>query len=215
MPRTIFVSYKHGDAGVETLDCGNGAVTYSPDRTQTTARDYVTRLERLMDSSTEFIYMGEHDGEDMKGRTAQTIMRKLSDRMYDSTVTVVCISPNMKNPSKAENIQWIPREISYSLREVAKEYADPPHSNALIFLVLPDKNGSYTYFEKKDLFVIIQKNLDNGYGVLVHWNDFLADMERYLSEAESRKGFFAPYKILYDRSKKKVKDDSSQTGTEN
>ena len=59
----------------------------------------------------------------------------------------------MKSPEDKE--QWIPWEISYSLKETSRKNKneDPvtSHSNAMIAVVLPDENGSYSYYlETKD-----------------------------------------------------------------
>lgn len=103
----------------------------------------------------------------------------MKDRIYDSSVTVVFISPVMKENWKAENDQWTPWEISYSLKEVSRKNkngdAVTSRSNAVVAVVLPDINGSYSYYlESKNccgsgcttyhtdmLFSIIRKNKFN------------------------------------------------------
>lgn len=143
-----------------------------------TVRDYVTKFEEILDPSDN-IYKGESEGEDLSSLSEETIWEKLKDRIYDSSVTVVFISPEMKESWKAEKDQWIPWEISYSLKEVSRKNkngdAVTSRSNAMVAVVLPDIYGSYSYYlESKNccesgctthhtdkLFSIIRKNKFN------------------------------------------------------
>lgn len=110
MGKKIFVSYKYGDDQVENLSYYENS----------TVRDYVTKFEDVLDSSDN-IYKGESDGEDLSILSDDTIWEKLKDRIYDSSVTVIFISPGMKENWKLERDQWIPWEISYSLKEVLEK----------------------------------------------------------------------------------------------
>lgn len=83
-------------------------------------RDYITKFEEILDSSDN-IYKGESDGEDLSKLSDDTIWEKLKDRIYDSSVTVIFISPEMKEVWKEEKDQWIPWEISYSLKETSRK----------------------------------------------------------------------------------------------
>ena len=163
MGRKIFVSYKYRDLDVCPLN-------YNP---YTTVRDYVDVIEHYLDR-TDDIYKGESDDEDLSGFSEDTIWEKLKNRIYDSSVTIVLISPNMKENRRWERSQWIPWEISYSLKE--KERSDRiSRSNAVFAVVLPDRNGSYEYFIKNNLccnvgcsiynidilFNILKKNMFN------------------------------------------------------
>lgn len=136
MGNKIFVSYKYGDNQVENLS------VYS----DSTVRDYVDEFERKLDSSDN-IYKGESDGEDLSNLSDSTIWEKLKDRIYDSSVTVVFISPGMREWWKSDRAQWIPWEVSYSLKETSRrtEKGDSitSHSNAIVAVVLPDSTGSY------------------------------------------------------------------------
>lgn len=168
MGKKIFVSYKYADDHVENLSiCENSKV-----------RDYVTKFEEALDP-TDHIYKGESDGEDLSTLSEDTIWEKLKDRIYDSSITIVFISPKMKDWWTTEENQWIPWEVSYSLKEISRrnKNEDPvtSRSNAMIAVVLPDETGSYAYYlEAKNccdsgctmhytdkLFSIIRKNKFN------------------------------------------------------
>lgn len=144
MGHKIFVSYKFADDQVKNL---NG-------QQNSTARNYVDELENYFDSSSH-IYKGESSGEDLSELAEETIWSKLRNRIFDSTMTIIFISPGMKESWKAEKDQWIPWEISFSLRTTTRKkqngdtYTSNP--NAMLAVVLPDTNGSYKYFlERKN-----------------------------------------------------------------
>lgn len=138
MGRKIFVSYKYNDTSVQMLD----------DQEDTKVRDYVTKFEEKLDES-DHIYKGEKDDEDLSDLDDDTIWGKLKDRIYDSTVTVIFISPNMKEET-VERDQWIPWEVSYSLKETSRKNKNgksvTSKTNAMVAVVLPDKDGSYSYY---------------------------------------------------------------------
>lgn len=140
MGKKIFISYKYADNQVEHL---------GDDDNTTTVRDYVTDFEKRIDSS-DHIYKGEHDEEDLSHLEDDTIWEKLKDKIYDSTVTVVFISPGMRDTSKRDRDQWIPWEISYSLKETSRKNKNgdsiTSKSNAMLAVVLPDKEGKYSYY---------------------------------------------------------------------
>ena len=139
MGKKIFVSYKYADDQVENL------LRYE----NSTVRDYVTEFEKLIDSS-DHIYKGESDSEDLSNLSEDVIWEKLKNRIYDSTATIVFISPGMKEYGKKDKEQWIPWEISYSLKETSRKNkngdAVTSKTNAMIAVVLPDVNGSYLYY---------------------------------------------------------------------
>lgn len=166
----IFVSYKHEDDSVYPLQ--NSLSLYLLFN-KSTARDYVDKLESYFDY-TNNIYKGERNGEDLSNFKDETIASHLRDKIYDSSVTIVLISPNMREP-KSENDQWIPWEIAYSLRN--KTRGDrTSHPNAILAVVLPDRNYQYEYFRQPfsyqrydgqwcfgsdPVFSIIRNNMNN------------------------------------------------------
>ena len=168
MGKKIFVSYKYADDQVKNMVLEENS----------TVRDYVDEFEEKLDSSDN-IYKGESEGEDLSNLSDDAIWEKLKNRIYDSSVTIVFISPGMKENWKSDRDQWIPWEVSYSLKETSRKNKNgdsvTSHSNAMIAVVLPDENDSYAYYlEAKNccsggctlhhtnkLFEIIKKNKFN------------------------------------------------------
>lgn len=162
MSRKIFVTYKYADNKVAALG-GNQ---------NTTARDFLNLLEEKL--SQDHIYKGEQDGQSLANFKELTIASKLRDKIYDSSLTIVLISKGMKDVSIPENDQWIPWEISYSLKEHSRDGV-ASRTNALLAVVLPDENMNYDYFIVENscsqckcrtlntpiLFKILKKNMFN------------------------------------------------------
>ena len=138
MGRKIFISYKYKDTNVRQIY----DIWYSQNR-NTRVRDYVDILQGLV--GEENVNKGEKDGEDMSVLEDSTIQSVLGDKIYDSSITLVLISPHMKDPSLSETEQWIPWEISYSLREQSRN-GRTSKTNAAMAVVLPDANNSYDYY---------------------------------------------------------------------
>ena len=130
----VFISYKYSDDDVLAL----------PGIENTTVRDYVDKVQALLKVLEIGINKGEGSDEDLSDFEEETIYEKLKDRIYDSSVTVVMISPNMKLPNRYDKSQWIPWEIQYSLREEMRDGVTSK-TNAVLAVVLPDGNGSYDY----------------------------------------------------------------------
>jgi hypothetical protein len=135
MGKAIFVSYKYSDAKVQALPGVWGA---------TTARHYVDEIEKLLEAGDN-IYKGEDDGEDLSTLEDSTIASKLGDKIFYSSLTIVLISKGMRNQNLSEKEQWIPWEISYSLKEQSREGGNSK-TNAVLAIVVPDEYGSYSHF---------------------------------------------------------------------
>ena len=216
MGRKIFVSYKYADSDVEQINHYDGSFDQ-----QDTARSYVDLLEDYLTEKSDHLYKGESEGEDLSGMSESTIRDKLYERIYDSTLTIVMIFPGMDNGSHQKN-QWIPQEISYSLREQSRTNSKgqdiKSSTNAMLAIVLPDRYGNYNYYVYQCsrcskncrvhktgwLFPIMKDNMfnikkpdsescdtkgttiyhgDPSYIVVVRWDDFYGDPEKYIKKA--------------------------------
>ena len=161
MSKKIFVSYKHKDDSVHLLQRAPFL---------TTARHYVDELMDIFAEEGE-IFKGEGN-EDLSEFKIDTIRTKLKDKIYDSSITIVLISPNMKNLWGDESSQWIPWEVSYSLKKITRD-GRASHPNAMLAVVLPDASNSYSYciedlscgicqtIKRDFLFKILAANMNN------------------------------------------------------
>lgn len=200
--KKVFITYKYGDTNVRPL----------PNFAINRVRNYTDVLQDMFEESPH-IYKAEEDGNDLSRFKDETIESKLKEKIFDSTITIVLISPNMRNVWQSEDDQWIPWEISYSLKEHSRNERTSG-SNAILGVVLPDFNGSYEYFLSYDancnstnyntpsLFRIIRENMFNkkipqtnncngktiysgyfSYVYCVKWDDFVNEIDRYLNIA--------------------------------
>ena len=164
--RNIFVSYKYADTDVQSL-------ASTPWYEQTKVRDYVNELAILL-SENGHTYMGEGNDEDLSNYSDDYIYDHLKDKIFPTSVTIVLISPNMKEAHRLDRFQWIPWEIYYSIYETNRN-GRISHTNAILAVVLPDQLGSYSYMvEQKSccpsrcrllhtesLFTILKENMFN------------------------------------------------------
>ena len=183
--KKIFVSYKYKDNDVQMM----------PNVTQPTwPCDYVDYIKDKVLCDDD-IYKGEKSDEDISSWSEDAIWNHLKNKIYDSTLTIVLISPNMKETGKWQRSQWIPWEISFSVRETTRNNRTS-HRNALLVVILPDKSGSYDYYNKNNLFPILKSNIENGYAYVVTWDDFLSYPQVDMNIAFDHKDSTPSYKIV-------------------
>lgn len=147
MGRKIFVSYKYSDINVQDLNLYQNTY-FGLQKIHTTARHYVDKLSEIIETD-DHIYKGEDDGQSLSGFSDEFISSVLRDKIYDSSITIVFVSKGMKDVRKNERDQWMPWEISYSLKEYSRN-GRTSLSNAVIAIVLPDQYGSYDYYITHD-----------------------------------------------------------------
>lgn len=206
----VFVSYKYADNKVQKL----------PDLLwfeTAKVRNYVDELQNIL-KQEDHINLGEKDGESLADFADSTIQTSLKDKIYQSSITIVMISKGMKENAIAEKDQWIPWEISYSLREVTRNDRTC-RMNAILGLVLPDENGSYDWYYTENvncnctthntgqLFEILRVNMFNmkepvkttcnnliihqgefSFIKTVKWNEFKKSPNYYLDKAVEIRG---------------------------
>jgi len=87
-------------------------------------------------------YQGEtSDSPDLTDNTTETIKEHLKDMIFDSTVTIVVVSPNMTES------KWIDWEIEYSLREYSRN-GRTSKSNGIVCVVMK-VHGGYGWLRTK------------------------------------------------------------------
>ena len=187
MARKIFISYKYSEA--QDL------------------RDEI--LHALGDDAT--FYKGETaDSPDLTDTKVGNIKIKLKDMMYNTSVTIVIVSPNMTKS------KWIDWEIEYSLKEISRD-GRTSKTNGVVGVIMK-YNGSYDWListEKKDdgcslrtfdsskLYDVIAKNrfnrigdekyacktcnsmsrLEGSYISLIDEEDFISNPSKYIENA--------------------------------
>ena len=97
----VFVSYKYKDYDVKKILSATEP---------TLVCDYVEEIKNKLLSGNN-IYKGENSDEDISSWGDDAIWEHLKPKIYDSSITIVLISPNMKEPFKYQRSQWIPWEF--------------------------------------------------------------------------------------------------------
>ena len=116
MAHKTFISYKYSEA--QTL------------------RDKI--IEALGNDAT--YYQGEtSNSPDLTDTYTENIKKNLTDMMYDTSVTIVIISPNMKNS------KWIDWEIEYCLKNISRNERTS-HTNGIVGVIMK-YNGGYSWFK--------------------------------------------------------------------
>lgn len=85
-------------------------------------------------------YKGEtSDSPDLADTSTDNIKKNLRDMMYDTSVTIVIISPNMKKS------KWIDWEIEYCLKDNTRK-GRTSHTNGVVGVIMK-YNGGYSWFK--------------------------------------------------------------------
>lgn len=155
-------------------------------------------------------YKGEtSDSPDLTDTSTENIKKNLKDMMYDTSVTIVILSPNMTES------KWIDWEIEYCLKDITRKDRTS-HTNGVVGVIMK-VNGSYNWFKKTGtnchgsstvsyeldkVFDIISENhfnsnpkqwhcdkcktydwLNGSYIAFIEQEDFLEDPQRYIDNA--------------------------------
>jgi hypothetical protein len=116
MARKTFISYKFSEA--QKL------------------RDNI--LEKLGEDAQ--YYQGETaESPDLTDTSTENIKKNLKDMMYNTSVTIVIISPNIKNS------KWIDWELEYCLKEISRKDRTS-YTNGIV-AVIQKVNGGYSWFK--------------------------------------------------------------------
>ena len=85
-------------------------------------------------------YQGETSSSpDLSDTSTENIKKNLTDMMYDTSVTIVIISPNVKNSN------WIDWEIEYSLKNITRQ-GRTSHTNGVVGVIMK-VNGGYSWLK--------------------------------------------------------------------
>lgn len=120
------------------------------------------------------------------------------------------MSPNMRELHVPERDQWIPWEISYSLR-LKRAGDNRSNRNGILLVYLPDLFGQYHYNDGRYQaeFTIIRRNQDNikpfkndpllrlpaSYFISCTWDQFLSQMHFWIANADRQRHFAERYDI--------------------
>lgn len=186
MARKTFVSYKYSEAQSVRDDIINAL---GPDATY---------------------YQGEtSDSPDLTDTTTQNIKTNLADMIYGTSVTIVVISPNLRDS------KWIDWEIKYSLKEISRD-GRQSKTNGIIGVIM-EYQGGYSWIastntskecckpriiDDNKLYDIINRNrfnlkqkeytceqcksvsqLDGSYISLIEEKHFLSNPSKYIDNA--------------------------------
>lgn len=98
-------------------------------------------IDALGDDAT--YYKGEtSDSPDLTDTSTENIKKNIGDMMYDTSVTIVIISPNMKQS------KWIDWEIEYCLKNETRKNRTS-HTNGVVGVIMKC-NGGYSWFKKSN-----------------------------------------------------------------
>lgn len=165
-------------------------------------------IDSLGDDAT--YYKGEtSESPDLTNTSTENIKKNLKDMMYDTSVTIVIISPNMTKS------KWIDWEIEYCLKSITRKERTS-HTNGVVGVIMK-YNGDYSWiktttnnddgcssssYDESKMYTIINKNrfnqepkvyscdicktvnsLTGSYIALVEEETFLANPQKYIDNA--------------------------------
>lgn len=103
------------------------------------AQDLRDRIIEALGNDAMF-YKGEtSDSPDLSDTSTENIKRALCNMMYDTSVTIVIISPHMKES------KWIDWEIEYCLKNITRKDRTS-HTNGVVGVIMKC-NGGYDWFK--------------------------------------------------------------------
>ncbi|MEK5206702.1 TIR domain-containing protein [Psychrobacillus sp. FSL H8-0510] len=154
MAKKTFISYKHSESKE--------------------LRDRI--VESLGDDAR--YYKGEtSESPNMSDQTTEYIKEKLKDMIYSTSVTIIVISPNMKQSN------WIDWEIEYSLKQIKR--GDRMSSTNGILGVVMKYNGDFSWLRpsttNSDGHTAILTNNEYLYDIIIS-NRFNQDPKEYICD---------------------------------
>lgn len=202
MAKKTFISYKYSEA-----------------------QDLRDKIIKSLGDDAQF-YQGEtSNSPDLTDTTTDNIKRNLTDMMYNTSVTIVIISPNMIDS------KWIDWEIEYCLKEISRKDRTS-HTNGIVGVIMNvdgsadwlknhgfDIHGSPTVSYKQEyLYPIIYKNrynsdpalkhchecntydfMNGSYITLVDENDFLSNPSFYIENAFDKSNNISKFNLIKQR----------------
>jgi hypothetical protein len=185
------------------------------------AKDLRDRIVESLGEDAKY-YRGEtSESPDMSDKTTDYIKDKLKNLIYSTSVTIVIISPNMKQSN------WIDWEIEYSLKQIKR--GDRKSSTNGVLGVVMEFDGGYSWLrpstqnsdghtailtKNEYLYNIIINNrfnqnppeytcdecknvnsLTGSYISLVNEDDFLNNPNKYIDNAYDKSKHTSNYKI--------------------
>ena len=89
-------------------------------------------------------YKGETSiSPDLTDTSTENIKKNLKDMMYDTSVTIVILSPKMKES------KWIDWEVEYCLKNIGRK-GRTSHMNGLVGVIMKTSEG-YSWFKKTEI----------------------------------------------------------------
>lgn len=103
------------------------------------AQDLRDRIIKALGDDASY-YQGEtSDSPDLTDTSTENIKKNLKNMMYDTSVTIVIISPHIKES------KWIDWEIEYCLKNITRKNRTS-HTNGVVGVIMK-VNGGYDWFK--------------------------------------------------------------------